>query len=138
VIVCGDFNSVPSSSLYDFLNNGSLSPTHPDFKSHTYGKYTSDGLKHKLGLKSAYAAPGVGEPPFTNYTSNFQGHIDYVWYSAANLAVNAVLGEIDKGYLEKVVGFPNAHFPSDHICIVSEFRVKPPRDAASRPSPVFS
>jgi hypothetical protein len=39
--------------------------------------------------------------------------------------VNAVLGEVDKGYLEKVVGFPNAHFPSEYVFLVycSEYRL---------------
>jgi hypothetical protein len=41
--------------------------------------------------------------------------IDYVWYTGANLSLNGVLGEVDKGYLEKVVGFPNAHFPSEYV-----------------------
>ncbi|KAG1736002.1 Endonuclease/exonuclease/phosphatase [Suillus lakei] len=119
LIICGDFNSVP------FLSNGSVPPDHPDFMSHLYGRYTTDGLRHRLGLKSANAA--AGEFHLTNYTPSYQGELDYIWYSTANLAVNAVLGEVDRGYLEKVVGFPNAHFPSDHICIISEFRVKPPR-----------
>ncbi|GLB37012.1 putative glucose-repressible alcohol dehydrogenase transcriptional effector [Lyophyllum shimeji] len=138
LIICGDFNSVPESGVYEFLSTGQLSATHPDFMSHKYGKYTTEGLRHRLGLKSAYAAPGAGDPPLTNYTPSFRGSIDYVWYSSANLAVNAVLGEVDRGYLEKVVGFPNAHFPSDHVCIVSEFRVKPPRDNPPRPPPTFS
>lgn len=137
MIVCGDFNSIPGSGVYEFLSNGSVPSHHPDFMSHTYGRYTSDGLRHRLGLRSAYAA--VGELPMTNYTAGFQGCLDYIWYSSANLAVNAVMGEVDKSYLEKVVGFPNAHFPSDHICIMGEFRVKPPpKDAPSRPAqPTF-
>jgi CCR4-NOT transcription complex subunit 6 len=135
LIVAGDFNSVPLSGVYEFLSNGTLASDHADFMSHMYGKYTADGLRHRLGLKSAYA--GTGELPLTNYTPSFQGVVDYVWYSTANVAVNAVLGEVDRGYLEKVVGFPNAHFPSDHVCIVSEFRVKPPRDNPPRPTPVF-
>lgn len=120
LIICGDFNSVPLSGVYDFLSCGTLSATHPDFMSHTYGKYTSDGLRHRLGLKSAYATtpanPGNGTEellPMTNYTPSFQGVIDYIWYSTQNVTVNSVLGEIDKGYLEKVVGFPNVHYPSE-------------------------
>jgi CCR4-NOT transcription complex subunit 6 len=113
LIICGDFNSVPSSGVYEFMSTGTLPANHADFMSHTYGKYTSEGLRHRLGLKSAYA--GAGELPLTNYTPSFQGVIDYVWYSTANLAVNAVLGEVDRGYLEKVVGFPNAHFPSEYV-----------------------
>lgn len=115
LIVCGDFNSVPSSGVYEFLSTGSVPPNHADFMSHLYGRYTSEGIKHRLGLKSAYAA--AGELPVTNYTPSFQGAIDYIWYSNANLSVNAVLGEVDKSYLEKVVGFPNAHFPSEYVCL---------------------
>jgi len=125
VIAC-DLNSVPESGVYEYLSTGSVPHNHEDFMSHMYGKYTSEGMRHKLGLKSAYA--GAGEIPMTNYVPSFQGVIDYIWYSAANVSVNAVLGEVDQGYLEKVVGFPNAHFPSDHVCIVAEFRVKPPKD----------
>lgn len=132
LIICGDFNSVPSSGVFEFLANGTVPPDHPDFMSHLYGRYTTDGLRHRLGLKSANAT--AGEAPLTNYTPSYQGEIDYIWYSTANLAVNAVLGEVDRGYLEKVVGFPNAHFPSDHICIISEFRVKPPRPPALLPT----
>ncbi|KAH9993969.1 Endonuclease/exonuclease/phosphatase [Russula vinacea] len=135
IIISGDYNSVPGSGVYEFLTNGVLPGDHPDFLSHSYGRYTSDGLRHRLGLKSAYA--GIGELPLTNYTPSFHGAIDYIWYSTATLSVNAVLSEVDRGYLEKVVGFPDAHNPSDHIPILSEFRVKPPRDTQARPPPVF-
>ncbi|KAK2464349.1 hypothetical protein APHAL10511_003806 [Amanita phalloides] len=135
IIICGDFNSVPASGVHDFIATGSLEANHPDFLSHTYGRYTSEGLRHRLNLKNAYATPGAGgETLLTNYTPRYQGMIDYVWYSGTNLGVNAVLGEVDRGYLEKVVGFPNAHFPSDHVCIMSEFRVKPQRLDLQRPT----
>ncbi|CAL1706300.1 unnamed protein product [Somion occarium] len=136
LIVCGDFNSILDSGVYEFLSTGTVPSNHPDFMSHKYGKYTSDGLRHRLGLKSAYSV--AGELPLTNFTPSFQGVIDYIWYSTSNLAVNSVLGEVDKSYLSKVVGFPNAHFPSDHLCIVGEFRVKPPKEPQPpRPPPVF-
>jgi len=136
LIICGDFNSVPNSGVYEFLSTGSVPHNHEDFMSHLYGKYTSDGLKHRLGLKSAYAS--TGETTLTNYTPSFKGVIDYIWYSTANLSLNGVLGEVDKSYLDKSVGFPNVHFPSDHLCIASEFRVRPPRDPQPpRPPPVF-
>ena len=122
LIICGDFNSVPTSGVYEFLSTGSLPANHPDFLSHTYGRYTAEGLRHRLGLKNAYTAPGAGDFPLTNYTPGFQGMIDHVWYSGANLSVNGVLGEVDKGYLEKVVGFPNVHFPSEYVSLSFKFR----------------
>ncbi len=90
VIICGDFNSVPESGVYELLSNGSVLGTHEDFMAHKYGRYTSEGIRHRLGLKSAYA-PVAPDLPVTNYTPSFQGHIDYVWYSAGNLSVNRVL-----------------------------------------------
>ncbi|KAI9442257.1 glucose-repressible alcohol dehydrogenase transcriptional effector [Lactarius indigo] len=135
IIISGDYNSVPGSGVYEFLANGILAGDHPDFLAHSYGRYTSEGLRHRLGLKSTYA--GIGELPLTNYTPGFHGAIDYIWYSTSTLSVNAVLSEVDRRYLEKVVGFPDAHNPSDHIPIFGEFRVKPPRDAQARPPPVF-
>ncbi|KAJ2919963.1 hypothetical protein MD484_g499, partial [Candolleomyces efflorescens] len=116
VIICGDFNSNPASGLYEFMSSGHLAPNHPEFLEHAYGVYTSEGLKHRLNLKSSYSAPGAGgEGHVTNFVPGFQGEIDYVWYSAGNLGVNAVLEELDTGYLEKCVGFPNTYFPSEYV-----------------------
>lgn len=134
MIICGDYNSVPDSGVHSFLANGSVPPDHPDFMSHRYGKFTSEGLKHSLNMKSTYSGE---ELPLTNYTPSFQGQIDYIFYSANNLACTALLGEVDPGYLSKAVGFPNAHFPSDHICIMGEFKVKPPKVQENRPPPSF-
>ncbi|KAF6763344.1 glucose-repressible alcohol dehydrogenase transcriptional effector [Ephemerocybe angulata] len=134
VIICGDYNSVPSSGLYEYMSTGHLAPNHGDFLGHTYGKYTSEGLKHRLNLKSAYSTPGAGgglngDNHITNFTPGFKGEIDYMWFSAGNLGVNSVLEQLDQRYLDKCVGFPNAHFPSDHVALACEFRVKPPRDS---------
>lgn len=121
-IICGDFNSVPETGVYDFLSNGAVPGDHEDFMDHVYGNYTAQGLQHSYKLESSYVP--IGELPFTNYTPGYEGAIDYIFYTKNTLNVTGVLGEIDKQYLSKVVGFPNAHFPSDHICIMSEFNVK--------------
>ncbi|ORY92940.1 Endonuclease/exonuclease/phosphatase [Leucosporidium creatinivorum] len=120
-IVCGDYNSVPDSGVYEFLSRGEIPSNHADFMSHVYGAYTSEGLSHKLALKSAYSH--VGEIEFTNYTPGFQGVIDYIFYSNS-LSVNGLLGPVDDDYLKTVVGFPNAHWPSDHISLLAEFKIK--------------
>lgn len=111
IILCGDFNSSADSGVYEFLNTGHVPGNHPDFMDHVYGDYTAKGLHHRLGLKSAYVT--LGDTLITNYVPNFNGILDYIWYSAESIAVNAILGEIDQTYLNKIVGFPNAHFPSE-------------------------
>ncbi|KEI40235.1 uncharacterized protein L969DRAFT_47134 [Mixia osmundae IAM 14324] len=123
-IVCGDFNSEPSSGVYHFLANGAVGRDHPDFKSHIYGNYTSDGLAHRFNLRSAYSH-GDELLPFTNYTPGFKGVIDYIWYTASTLSVTGLLGPVDSKYLEKVVGFPSSAFASDHLSLLSEFKIKP-------------
>lgn len=114
MIICGDFNSTPDSGVYEFLSRGDTAPDHPDFMDHTYGTYTSEGLHHNYALRSAYG--NIGELPVTNYTPGFRGVIDYIWYSSNTLANTGVLGEVDPAYLSRVVGFPNAHFPSEYVC----------------------
>lgn len=94
---------------------------HEDFGPHSYEPYTSHGLKHFLPLKSVYSST-IGELNFTNYTPSFSGVIDYIWFSHGSLAVQNVLGAVPKEYTDKVVGFPNAHFPSDHISLLTEFK----------------
>lgn len=110
-IVCGDYNSDPDSGVYEFMSRGHVPGSHPDFMGHTYIPYTTDGPRHAFELQSAYAA--VGELQVTNYTPSFKGGLDYIWYGTENLEVAAVLGGVDAGYLDRVVGFPNAHFPSE-------------------------
>ncbi|WFD35823.1 poly(A)-specific ribonuclease [Malassezia cuniculi] len=123
MVVCGDFNSTPDSGVYEFLSQGSAPNNHRDFMDHIYGNYTSDGLRHSFALRSAYG--NIGELPFTNYTPGFRGVIDYIWYTSNSLAASGILGTVDQTYLSRTVGFPNAHFPSDHVCILAEFKIKP-------------
>ncbi|KAI9190472.1 Glucose-repressible alcohol dehydrogenase transcriptional effector [Blastocladiella emersonii ATCC 22665] len=120
VLICGDFNSLPTSGVYELLRTGRVAKDHADFKSFNYGNYTKEGLSHRMSLKSSYADSKV---TFTNMVPNFVGVIDYIWYTNNTLSVIGLLGGVDKNYCKKVVGFPNAHFPSDHIPLLAEFRV---------------
>ncbi|KAJ3860808.1 glucose-repressible alcohol dehydrogenase transcriptional effector [Lentinula novae-zelandiae] len=130
LIFCGDFNSIPGSGVYEFLSTGTLRKDHPDFMGHVYGKYTGVHMRRRH-MVSSTSSPSPELLPTTNYVSSFSGVLDYIWYSGSSLGVNAVLGQVDPVYMSKCVGFPNVHFPSDHICIMAEFRVKPPRETTS-------
>lgn len=121
-IVCGDFNSIPESGVYEFLTRGALAPDHEDFMKHVYGNYTTEGLSHRLALKSAYSH--VGELPFTNYVPGFKGPIDYMYYTSTSLGVSGLLAGVDEHYISSVVGLPNCHLPSDHISILAEFKFR--------------
>lgn len=121
LIICGDFNSQTNSAVYELLSQGSVS-SHEDIEGRDYGKFTSDGFTHPFHLKSSYEA--IGELPFTNLSPSFTDVIDYIWYSTPALNVRGLLGKVDPEAIQKVIGFPNVYFPSDHIPLISEFEFK--------------
>lgn len=122
LLICGDFNSSAGSGVYDLLTLGSVAGNHSDLANRGYGNFTRDGMAHGFSLKSAYS--GTDELSFTNYTPNFTGILDYIWYSTNTLQVRGLLGNVDQDYLRKVPGFPNQHFPSDHLSLRAELSVK--------------
>ena len=121
------------SSVYELLDKGRIPPDHPDLVGHSYGNFTKDGIEHPFNLRNVYSAL-FGTPDeltFTNYTPTFTGVIDYIWYSANTLDAVEVLGPPDYEYLKRVPGFPNYHFPADHIQIMADFAFKPRKDKKS-------
>lgn len=122
LLLCGDFNSTPDSGVYDLITQGTISNAHNDLDNRKYGNFTRDGISHPFSLKSSYSA--VGELNFTNYTPGFVGVLDYIWYSTNTLQVVGLLGNVDEEYLQRVPGFPNYHFPSDHLALYAQFLVK--------------
>lgn len=122
LLMCGDFNSSPGSAAYNLIVNGHLPEEHPDLEQRLYGNLSRVGMTHPFKLRSTYGS--IGEMSFTNYTPDFKDILDYIWYSSNSLQVSALLGEVDKDYLQRVPGFPNFHFPSDHVALFAEFSVK--------------
>ncbi|KAL4781428.1 Endonuclease/exonuclease/phosphatase [Aspergillus varians] len=122
LFMCGDFNSSPGSAAYNLIANGGLMEEHPDLEKRMYGNLSRVGMTHPFKLKSAYST--IGELSFTNYTPDFKDILDYIWYTSNTVHVSALLGDVDKEYLQRVPGFPNYHFPSDHIALFAEFSVK--------------
>lgn len=133
LIICGDFNSIAESGVYELLSRGAIGNDHDDLSGRIYGNLTRDGISHPFPLKSSYS--NVGELKFTNYTPGFTGVIDYIWYTTNSLNVTGLLGDVDDKYLATVPGFPNIHFPSDHILLQAEFQVKPRKEAVKKPPP---
>ncbi|KAI7866140.1 Endonuclease/exonuclease/phosphatase [Spinellus fusiger] len=121
-VICGDFNSESGSGVYELLSKGSIQQDHCDFGEYKYGHYTTQGVSHAFSLKSAYHP--IGELPFTNYTPQFKGVLDYIWHSSNALDVMALVGKVDHVYAAKTVGFPDAHFPSDHIPLIAELKIR--------------
>ena len=120
LLLCGDLNSLPESGVVEFLQTSRISSKHVDFKDLGYKSslqrvsYASDRTTeytHPFRLASAYNTDVM---PFTNYTFDFRGIIDYIFYSRPHMNVLGLLGPLDSNWLtdNKVVGAPHPSVPS--------------------------
>lgn len=134
-VICADMNSTVDSGAIEYVEKGKIPIDHPDFQTMKYGgflsKHTDKEKKNGEMVTHPFKLSRVGkenELPFTNYTFDFEGVLDYIFYTKEELVVLGELGPVDVDYLKKnkVVGFPHPHFPSDHICLVVEFDFKLP------------
>ncbi|KAK5071104.1 Glucose-repressible alcohol dehydrogenase transcriptional effector [Lithohypha guttulata] len=125
-VVCGDFNSGPGSPVYDLFTKRILDANHNDFKGRSYGSFSTDGMSHIFTLKSTNSL--MEQPFITNYTPDFVDELDHIFYSSNSLRPIGALGAVDPEYLKRVPGFPNQHFPSDHLALMAEFKVEKQRN----------
>jgi CCR4-NOT transcription complex subunit 6 len=139
LVICADQNSTADSSVFELFAKGSVRPDHPELLGHSYGNFTKDGMEHPFSLRSAYTnldkTPDA--VPFTNYTPGFRGIIDHIWYSTNALENTSLLGKVDPEYMRTVPGFPNYHFPSDHLSLMAEFAIKGPKLKKALQEPDF-
>ncbi|PAV65591.1 hypothetical protein WR25_12290 [Diploscapter pachys] len=142
VLICGDLNSLPDSGVFEFLSQGQLSRKHPDLK--TFREDTclerfsssddTNVLTHALRLDSAVDTTSI---PFTNYTLDFKGMIDYIFSTPQSLARLGILGSFDSNWVtnNKILGFPHPHVPSDHIPIMAQYAIIPTTHQRTPPRP---
>eukprot|EP01130_Rhizamoeba_saxonica_P015525 TRINITY_DN6995_c0_g1_i1.p1 TRINITY_DN6995_c0_g1~~TRINITY_DN6995_c0_g1_i1.p1 ORF type:complete len:501 (+),score=94.86 TRINITY_DN6995_c0_g1_i1:245-1747(+) len=125
IVCCGDFNVTPDSGAYKLISTGKIEKDHADWLGYDYGEYSSEPLTHSLHFKSSYSAVLGGEPDFTNYTSDFIGVLDYIWFSDDFLTTQKVLETVSSDIVKSHNGaLPNPWMCSDHIPIVAEIHEK--------------
>lgn len=119
LILCGDFNSVPSCGIYQLYTTGSSPSTLPDWKSNIDEAVNGLSLEQTISLGSA-----CGTPPYTNYTAEFADCLDYIYYEKLNLEVEQVVPLPSVDELKLHTALPSVVFPSDHIALVTDLRFK--------------
>lgn len=148
LLLTGDFNSLPTSGVVQFLETGRVPIDHPEFKDLGYrevlrkmlhgqhagagaGKFSGHArgddktYAHAFRLASAFTTDIL---PYTNYTYDFKGMIDYVFYPAATMRPLGVMGPISPEWLgeHRVVGCPHPHITSDHFSLLVELGMQYP------------
>jgi len=127
LLLCADFNSLPNSGVIEFISSGRVRSDHTDFKSIEYScllkmlQHRTDRheFTHAFTMQSAYSH---GLLPFTNYTYDFKGIIDYIFFPRQSMRTLGILGPISDEWLKesKIIGCPHPHIPSDHFSLVVE------------------
>lgn len=129
LIICGDFNSTPDTAVYDLLSRQSVHPGHPDVNvanGDDVPNVLPDAMNitHSFQLGSAYQTIMGEEPWVTNFTVNFKGVLDYIWYSATNLRPLSAAPIPEAAQLTKHgEGLPSTEYSSDHIMLISDMQV---------------
>ncbi|XP_040010557.1 CCR4-NOT transcription complex subunit 6-like [Xiphias gladius] len=137
IVMCADLNSLPDSGVVEYLSNGGVAENHKDFKELRYSECltnfscngkngNSDGsITHSFQLKSAYDSNLM---PYTNYTYDFKGVIDYIFFSKIHMSVLGQLGPLDSQWLidNNITGCPHPHIPSDHFSLLAQLELHPP------------
>ncbi|XP_074115456.1 CCR4-NOT transcription complex subunit 6-like [Cotesia typhae] len=130
VLLCGDFNSLMDSGVFQFLSTGQLPLSHSEFEGFDYinaivnmmgGEY-SDRITHPLNLSSA-CIPEI--MPYTNYTYRFKAMIDYIFHSSSNMVCLGVYGPILQEWFDMfgVMGCPHPFVPSNHFPLIAAFQL---------------
>uniref|UniRef100_A0A672R1I2 poly(A)-specific ribonuclease n=1 Tax=Sinocyclocheilus grahami TaxID=75366 RepID=A0A672R1I2_SINGR len=137
IVLCADLNSLPDSGVVEYLSNGGVAENHKDFKELRYSDCLTnfscnskngkpDGsITHSFQLKSAYEGNLM---PYTNYTYDFKGVIDYIFFSKTHMRVLGVLGPLETQWLKdnSITGCPHPHIPSDHFSLLAQLEYHPP------------
>ncbi|XP_024538802.1 carbon catabolite repressor protein 4 homolog 4 [Selaginella moellendorffii] len=117
VLVAGDFNSTPGDRVYNYITSGRRN-SGPDVELSSFKVPDLESLKvPAIPLDSLYAAV-QGEPALTNWSPNFKGTLDYIFFSpSASMRPKTIL-EVPPDVEE---GLPNHFHPSDHLPIGADF-----------------
>jgi CCR4-NOT transcription complex subunit 6 len=124
LLVCGDFNSTPDSAVYEYCRRGTVQAEHEDLQIDPCGILKHLSVGHSLRMSTAYETCNGREADYTNYTEDFKGTLDYIWFTSETLSVLAISQVDDESQLTQETALPSSTRPSDHVSLVSTFMFK--------------
>ncbi|KAL2091656.1 hypothetical protein ACEWY4_013919 [Coilia grayii] len=119
LLFLGDFNSSPSSGVFQLLSQGCVPATHPDWTSGGPEEQCPMELNNPFKLQSA-----CGEPAYTNYVGAFHGCLDYIFTEPQILSVEQVIPMPNHQEVTTHHALPSVSHPSDHIALVCDLKWK--------------
>merc|ERR1719183_1615578 len=103
------------------MHRGTIRSDHEDLRTEHSGLFKHIEQDHQLCIATAYETCNGSEAQYTNYTEDFKGTLDYIWFSPDTLSVLAI-SEVDvESQLTQETALPSSTRPSDHISLVCTF-----------------
>ncbi|XP_033228631.1 2',5'-phosphodiesterase 12 [Belonocnema kinseyi] len=119
IILCGDFNSVPECGIYRLMTSKFVPDDFIDWNSFPEEAVTGVSLSQDITFASA-----CGTPEYTNYTADFSGCLDYIYYERDQLEVRQVIPMPTTEELALYEAIPSVVFPSDHLSLCADLKWK--------------
>uniref|UniRef100_A0A7S2HZ61 Endonuclease/exonuclease/phosphatase domain-containing protein n=1 Tax=Helicotheca tamesis TaxID=374047 RepID=A0A7S2HZ61_9STRA len=130
LMICGDFNSTPDTAVYDLLSRQAVHPGHPDVNMNNNDESCPQilpephAISHSFQLHSVYNMVLGEEPKLTNFTNQFKGVLDYMWYSSHNLKPLSAAPIPDEAVLTRHgEALPSTQYSSDHVMLISDMQI---------------
>lgn len=134
IIMCGDYNSSPTSKVFQLLDSGLINTADcKEFSVYKYGKKLNSEIIHDGIIRNPFRLSCAYETllhslgtdkklQFTSFTKSLEDVVDHIWYTGSHFKITKLLGKVSHTYYsqEDVLGFPDRNFPSDHIPLVTE------------------
>ncbi|XP_043681471.1 2',5'-phosphodiesterase 12 isoform X3 [Vespula pensylvanica] len=117
ILLCGDFNSVPECGIYQLMTENYIPENYKDWSSNLEETVKGVSLTYNVRFASA-----CGTPIYTNYTPEFSGCLDYIFYEKNKLEVEQVIPMPNDEELALYVGLPSIVLPSDHISLCADLK----------------
>merc|ERR1712194_125498 len=124
------------SAVYEYLVTRTVRSDHEDLRTDPCGLLKQLKLGHSLRMSTAYETCNGREAQYTNYTEDFKGTLDYIWFTADSLSVLAISQVDDESQLTQETALPSSTRPSDHVSLVATFmfRESPESCSVTQPS----
>ncbi|GAB5355958.1 hypothetical protein AAMO2058_000249700 [Amorphochlora amoebiformis] len=120
IIVAGDFNSVPGSSVYHYMSHGFIDPSHIELKDCVLFKAISPHeLTHNFKFKSSYKEVLKREESYCRHSPQLTPVVEYIWFThRTDFHAKGVvpIPEKEKKIYPQIVGIS-----SDHQMLIAEF-----------------
>ncbi|KAI3369745.1 hypothetical protein L3Q82_024571, partial [Scortum barcoo] len=121
LVFCGDFNSSPTSGVFQLVSEAVVPQQHAD--------WSSSGPEESCSMELLSAFPPLlsacGQPAYTNYVGGFHGCLDYIFIQPDSMQVEQVIPLPSHQEVTTYEALPSVAHPSDHIALVCDLRWNP-------------